>query len=419
MYALLAHMRETPEQTKQVVFSIRSMTCFNGFNTHNAFDFEAPVRSLMCTLSADLQFSGEYVDNPRNDAVRANPGYSQWECLGIGWLDYYTYAGEDVVARMARSPKIHERSITAVLNDARCSLRGSSRVLTPNETILARIFEWFKSNSQRTPEGGTGSMLRALKTMVATRYMAFDFVGSERPSGQAVAYLQVFRNLSQESYNGWTTLPGMLDLAPSLNNFRVGNGRIKSLIPLLSCLFNHGSDSDILSFAGTNVCSYMCQHGFWEHPELFSDPRSMLVEGRYNKGNQSARLQGKFEEMVHTARRNSGNTNLWPTSGTNPFAQLKASINAVSALTQLMSRDQVNLRIGRESHQTQYLENLTHVIRTYWSSNPTLQVQQFREFLNTLPDVSRITAPTRTTPELPTDGAGVGFRQWVENETIH
>lgn len=428
MYALLAHMRETPERTKQVVFSVRQMTCFNGFNTSNAFAFIRQERTLLCDLSEENVFGGSYHDIPAVSLVDDRPGYSRWECLGIGWLDYSIAAGEDVAQVMERNPKVHPRQFALALNNERCGRyvaegEGSvntKRVLTPNELILAGIFNWFSQTSnQRADVRGLGFMLRALVTMRATRCMTFDFVGSERPSGQAVAYLQVFRNLSQESRDGWIHFPGMLNLQDQLARWTASASSIKSLVPLLSFLHNTGSDSDILSFAGSNVCAFMCQYGFWQHPELFMNPRSMLVEGRYNKGAQSQRLGQNFEELVRNARRLSGNSQLWPSTGSNPFADLKASVSAINQMNMLMSKAQVDLRIGREQRmQDDFLRALNDTIRSYWNSNPQLAARNFEETLRQLPDVSAV-IPRRGTPELPTDGAAVGYRQWVETATVH
>lgn len=447
MYALLAHKRTTPEDDRiEVAFSIRQMTCYNGFNTLNAFAIHLNEVSLLvrCTPSGDF-FPGE-VDMPVLSQVANRGGYGHWECLGIGWFDYYMHTGTDIPACMRTSPKIHNPALAKLVNYESCkfgmrftdgSIQSRNlRVMTPNERLMAGIFNHYDTNLRVGEWGQTTGMGRfksALVTQRITNYMTFDMVGSERPSGLAVAYLQVFRNISQESMRGWTEYKGMLSLVPhllvALNARSIGaNGTVtevpglKSIIPLLSVLYNNGSDSDIFSFAGPNVCAYLCTHGIWGAGpvSLWRRSCSMIEEGRYDKGQQSATLTENFNEAIRNRRRESGNAEFWPTSGANPFAGIKGSTSSATALETLMTMNQVNLRSNRDNvTRNQYLEQLANSIRSYWSSNPAQLLNDLCIKLARLPDITASLRPARTTPELATDGAAQGFAQWVATSTLH
>lgn len=460
MYALVAHIRTTPDAAvRQVVYELRSFTCFNGFNQANAFRFQSANRNLLLSIDAQDIVVGNPIHSPTANQCQPSNGYGEWQCLGIGWLQYnLSQATGNPIADVSRGGRYYDVNFCKLMAKERCHtdnnmvIEGSRirtlRELTPNERILANIGAWFnQAHLQGTDYEGTkrsilsatfnpnhvtsaAGMLLAYMTQKVLRFTGFDFVGSERPSGLAIAYLQVYRNLCSEAAAGFTSWPAIGALTPALllthnvrlirqgaNNTPVETRGIKSYVPLFSYLINHGSDSDILSYAGSNVCSYMTAHGFWNNGGLFRNPNSMLIEGRYDKGGQSEALRDNFAELVRSKRVESGNRELWPTSGADPFRELKQSVSSANELEQLLSMQSARMQqTATEAQRLNYIQRIGQQLQSFWSNNPQVKVDAFQVKMASLPDLSQT---FRATPATVADGAAMGYHQWVDSATVH
>lgn len=306
MQALIAYKRTIGENT-QVGFEVRSMTCFNGFNVANAF---APVNTDRLDLVVDLQVVGS---GSLQLATGADPRNTQWSCIGMGWLSTLINGNYDV-ARMLDAPidySGNREQLAAMLNAEHVTKKMLSmrsfglvtglREQTPNEFIIAQALNQIAFQSRDRIPLGEFNRLKASKMYAAVilnghhQRCLYDFVGSERSSGMAVSYLQVYRNTSQVILSNahLVKLQGVSAMLASLDPGAQHTGTtFKSFIPILSQLFNAGGDSDIFSFAETPFIALQAmKYGTFSLNQYFGNSSPMTTEGRYTKGSQSLNLQ--------------------------------------------------------------------------------------------------------------------------------
>lgn len=409
MYALLAHKRPVAEGMSgafEVVLSVRPMTCFNGFNTQNAFAFQNADRVLHFRTDDQGNVVWNYLldqPQPLTQGATMDVGSRPWVCLGIGWVSHAAYSGR---VSPTENNQWHYRTGTVTSSErcgSYCNAGGnwipSRRQFTPNEQFIANFLRFFEDRGNEATQG----LLYAMKMNRQYYNQLYDFVGSERNSGRAVAYLQVFRNWSDLSYNGFK---GKSELFKLLRSIAVYS--YPSVIPLLSFLHNNGSDSDILSFAGHKVCSYLTQCGFWDSEPIWFNNRSMLEEGRYNKGSQSAALSEKFSQL--TARTQWGQL-------ADKLTPITTAFSAGNYIEQLANLGTVSLyRAHGSNEKNDFKRRLMQYLDDYWAADPAAALASFQASLATLPPITPV-APT--SPAMPSDGSAVGYAEWVETTTIH
>lgn len=435
MYALLAHRRPTSElQTGQfeVIISQRSYTCFNGFNDTTVFGFRHQDRSLYFRTDERGTVLPDTIKEANQMAATEydNAAGRGWECLGMGWLAYSASQRENLVTKRQQNSDVYGSNVGYILSSERCTeayydagsdrMVPSRRALTPNEAFIARFCQFFDHQPNSAKKASChGGVLHGFQNNKYCNYLLYDFVGSERNSGRAVGYLQVFRNWSEQSYRAFADQTAVKQLLPTLYRMidaRLGSP-VPSIIPTLSHLFNNGSDSDIISYAGANVCAYLSRCGYWESEPIWYNNRSMLQETRYVKGFQSSSLNQKFQQLVAARRQSTGRGDIWPASDIDPFQSLKVSVQAETAMTNLMTLNQIRARQSHTAEQkAAWLADLNNKIQNYWRANPAAAVDALKVFINNLPDLA---SPVPPTPALPSDGAAQGFTQWVETATVH
>ena len=372
MYAIVAFKRPSAryEGFYEVAFDIRDFGCFNGFNVADAF---TPNPSDYGNLYFDLWFdkvhqSGEIREwttgvlptlgdriamrgSPNAEVGRiADPNTNRitgapWECLGIGWMAYSVgsqvlpyidpiengryrdtttangpYFGLNSNSNPNNSPNyappmLNRNTIWGRYYDPHTGgYQASRRDFTPNERFLERLFHSIESNGHTNQQYfyRASRMWNAIAFSREYRYMLFDMVGSERPSGLAVAYLQIYRNTCEKMSNGgaglgarWTAGSKILmSMKQGHQPMRAGERRYNpwpmelDTMPVLSFLFHNGDDSDIVNFAEDWFIGYAIKHGLLNCGHMFRDSRPMVEEGRYNKGGQADALCNKTHDEV-------------------------------------------------------------------------------------------------------------------------
>lgn len=283
-------------------FDLREFICFNGFNTANAFS--APVGaggSIMVTVPNST--ARGYLPVPSQVTVtQDSQTLTGWSCLGIGWISPYVPTWEGFNNPNAGARTLHTNRVIASLlcreaiSDTVSPWTGNivrtKRALTPNELEIKNLMKVFSiTNSWNTRNSSV--VLRALVMNHCYNHTLLDFVGSERSSGMAVSYLQVFRNVSQviacPTRSPYNSSPAENFLQELLCDY---DGAMKVGYPgvYLSGMFNHGDDSDILSYSNHMVALQGIRYGMFSLEPFFRRTESMLVEGRYLKGGQSHTL---------------------------------------------------------------------------------------------------------------------------------
>lgn len=313
MKALVAYTRMLNGQ-RHVGFEVRSMTCFNGFNSESAF---TPKSNSVIDVSVNLAGVG-------SEACTVRPSEASgtlWECIGMGWLSNNVVAGEAFTAMMNNPPNYfgNREQLTSMLNIEHITNRvislssyswvSGTRVLTEHEVWIGDALAQLKA-----AEVGSIPQSEAIRLRGSLMYCAvhlnqyhqwclYDFVGSERPSGAAVSYLQVYRNTSQNilNVNNNVKLQSVAALLacidPGGQHYKT---TFKSFMPILSNLFNAGGDSDIFSFADSPfVALQAMRFGTFSLSNFYLDSRPMTTEGRYAKGQQSIKLA---EKVARAAR---------------------------------------------------------------------------------------------------------------------
>lgn len=433
MKALVMFKRVNAAGLTQILAEIRPYGCYNGFNVQGAFGRMPQHTDFIANLNAtgDIAFasvrSGEPV-RQTTDVANTTSG-TDWECLGIGWLSERAAQSYDQV--MASGQSIGRQHETVMLNretvfhqyyDANNDRwNNTNRERTPNEMFVATALNLaYRSawNGTAANEGVKGSqVLRALwSTHYYGAYMDMDFVGSERSSGMAVAYLQVYRNSARIFQNPIHNT----DVRDTLLEISRVQG-IKSMIPFLSALTHGGGDSDIFSHTNGQsglVAAQAAIHGIFSLQPFMERQVSMLQEGRYAKGNQSNALSNNLTR----AYRETGRTRINDSGWADLIGSLTGITSARRNLSQYLSMSVLQMR-GR----TQYLSELNTRLDAFYNAPSAATAGSTLTTLKTamlLPPDQRVhgnswdlRTPVRPIP-VPRDttrvaGAAQGFAQWV------
>lgn len=313
MKALVAYTRMLNGQ-RHVGFEVRIMTCFNGFNSESAF---TPKPNSVIDVSVNLEGVG-------SEACTVRPSEASgtlWECIGMGWLSNNVVAGEAFSAMLNSPPNFagNREQLTSMLNIEHITNRVTSmssyswvagtRVLTEHEGWIGTALAQLKAAAVDSIPQSESVRLRGSLMYCAVhlnpyhQWCLYDFVGSERPSGAAVSYLQVYRNTSQNILNVSNTVKLqsvaalLVCIDPGGHHYKT---TFKSFMPILSNLFNAGGDSDIFSFADSPfVALQAMRFGTFSLSNFYLDSRPMTTEGRYAKGQQSIKLA---EKVARAAR---------------------------------------------------------------------------------------------------------------------
>lgn len=417
MKALVAYTRMLNGQ-RHVGFEVRSMTCFNGFNSESAF---TPKPNSVIDVSVNLAGVG-------SEACTVRPSEASgtlWECIGMGWLSNNVVAGEAFTTMMNNPPNFagSREQLTSMLNIEHITNRvismlsyswvAGTRVLTDNETHIANALVQLKGVGPTNVPQSEAIRLRSSLMYCAVhlnrchQWCLYDFVGSERPSGAAVSYLQVYRNTSQNILNPNNTVK-LQSVAALLACIDPGGQHykttFKSFMPILSNLFNAGGDSDIFSFADSPfVALQAMRFGTFSLSKFYLDSRPMTTEGRYAKGQQSVKLA---EKVARAARERQ----LLPSDFTNDVKKAwevqQALVSAFSPL-QFFSRPL--------SSQSVAIESALAVARRDLPSPEAVGVQ-LRASLTRMTDLNIPlvpVAPTVTEAAARSAGAAAGFQVWV------
>jgi hypothetical protein len=452
MYAILAFKRTYigPEEAirRMVSFEIISMGCFNGFNNPRAFEpgVVGGSRDLTIEIAANGQllvddtglvvaFGGTTGGTTRlNGELR---GFRETSCetLAVGYVSYLTGSTQRNQAGITGAnmgvtstngkadPYVGSLLLReGFLENYRDPISGglvrTLRVLTPNEKLLSDILTPIEDGRAPLRPELRDTQSRLAVTMTANRQWRgslYQFVGSERPSGQAIAYLQAWRNTSEyTTSNGFDGARGQLAACQRLA--MTNQWRNKSVIAVLSHMFNHGDDSDIITFAGNHYLSYCTKVGFWNTTNLFRDQTSMMTEGRYNKGGQSAAIRDRLYN-VRSLRSRAQWHDLWNIDLGKELDDIKRTFNAHADLAYQVSPATL-ASLGSTSYtngqRDRHLEAISSAIRTIWTADVPAKLTAFLTASEALPDLTiPVAAPPRE--------EATGFVQWVSEatETVH
>lgn len=360
MFAIIGYKRPDPtnEGKVEVAFEVRSIGCFNGLNCADAF---TPRPAQYANQSFDLVLSNINPDGRLPDdwfhgdtyrngwgqqRVKCQPHMAMaglneerlsiatngdgWECIGLGWLSYelgqfrsqyepvyanvregiYTTPGQprynsqahyNMDARVAAL--LARNTIARTYYDAwQGTERTSHRKVTNNEQFMRNIVGRFSGGLPINNFSSWFKGSRVLNGIMWNNYhkmMHFEFVGSERPSGVAVSYLQIYRNCAEKLFAG-NASNGMNAGARQLLGQMYTHWAYSTTdpVPLISMICNNGSDSDIVSFAGRYFVGYAMKHSLLECAYLYGNKNPMVVEGRYNKGQQSADIRYNLDREI-------------------------------------------------------------------------------------------------------------------------
>lgn len=378
-------------------FERRDMGCFNGLNTTNAFTPRmCDSRTLNSNVAIIEYRSGRrpiFVPQTTDDAFN-------WQFMALGWItDFYADA-----AAAQRGNLPNDYAVSELVASETFSHDSSRRVLTTNERELKNLIssiEHIDFSAVVEHENMIFTILRINREF--NNHMAMDLVGSERSSGLAVAYLQVFRNTSRN----------MSDIVGSNNSyqsqlrlmFRKGlvnsNGSPKIHYPgiVMSDLFNSGSDSDIFSFAGPVVYNQAKVHGLFSLAPFFRDTRPMVEEGRYNKGGQSETLEQNANSRYRYLH------------GSNYNGPSDSSVDSARSAACSISEmyDQITVANILTSGTSRVLERITQGLNSQHLRN----LQQNVESLAALPQGWVNLNNTRQQQVVASSVAG--FTQWISN----
>ena len=417
MKALVAYTRLLNGQ-RHVGFEVRSMTCFNGFNSESAF---TPKPNNVIDVSVNLEGVG-------SEACTVRPSEASgtlWECIGMGWLSNNVVVGEAFSAMLNSPPNFSgsREQLTSMLNIEHITNRvismssyswvAGTRVLTEHEGWIGNALAQLKAAAVTSIPQSEAIRLRGSLMYCAVhlnqyhQWCLYDFVGSERPSGAAVSYLQVYRNTSQNilSMNNTVKLQSVAALLacidPGGQHYKT---TFKSFMPILSNLFNAGGDSDIFSFADSPfVALQAMRFGTFSLSNFYLDSRPMTTEGRYAKGQQSIKLA---EKVARAARERQ----LLPSNFTNGVKKAWEIQQAfVAAFNPLQF-------FTRSLHsQSVVIENALAVARRDLPAPETVGVQ-LRTSLARMTDLNIPlvpVSPTVTEAAARSAGAAAGFQVWV------
>ena len=343
----------------------------------------------------------------------------------MGWLSNNVIAGESFTAMLSNPPNYagNREQLTSMLNIEHITNRvismssyswvAGTRVLTEHEGWIGNALAQLKSASVNNIPQSEAIRLRGSLMYCAVhlnpyhQWCLYDFVGSERPSGAAVSYLQVYRNTSHNILNMNNTVK-LQSVAALLACIDPGGQQykttFKSFMPILSNLFNAGGDSDIFSFADSPfVALQAMRFGTFSLSNFYLDSRPMTTEGRYAKGQQSTKLA---EKVARAARERQ----LIPSNFTNQVKkawevqqQLVAAFNPLQFFTRALSS------------QTSAIEN---ALRNTQRDLPEPQNvgTNLRASLTRMTDLNIPlvpVSPTVTEATARSAGAATGFQVWV------
>ena len=412
MQALLAYRRVNPEVPLgfDVGFEIRSMTCFNGFNTQNAFRTVTPAVSgeLKLILPGGDHRQAIYSPDRSND-IQGRP----WEFIALGWLN------EIVTKKSTFATFIEQRTSLRGIEWA-CSILNREHILgryedwylsqmvtgvrdrTPNEVFLGNILRTLGDTASDSWAEGfeTNPMAWAIQSHGEFQCILYDFVGSERPSGLAVAYLQVYRNVARTlaftTGDESGTISRMVQTCMGFDRNLTQN-TFKSFVPVMSAFINNGSDSDIFSFATAPALPLqIMKFGTFSIGDFMDNSVSMSVEGNYVKGHQSSGLATKIIDATVRSGQTVGDCGF---SGLGNVTRVMATFASFAQPTRLTS---YGAKAFIEGIQSQFA-----AIRQLPDMS-TLPAR-VREAMRTFVDLR-----TPVVPQTRTAGAASGFLQWAE-----
>lgn len=417
MKALVAYTRLLNGQ-RHVGFEVRSMTCFNGFNSESAF---TPKPNSVIDVSVNLAYMGSEACTVRPSEARD----TLWECIGMGWLSNNVVAGEAFSAMLSSPPNYagNREQLTSMLNIEHITNRvismssyswvSGTRVLTEHEVWIGDALAQLKAAAVGSiPQSEairlSGSLMYcAVHLNQYHQWCLYDFVGSERPSGAAVSYLQVYRNTSQNilNVNNNVKLQSVAALLacidPGGQHYKT---TFKSFMPILSNLFNAGGDSDIFSFADSPfVALQAMRFGTFSLSNFYLDSRPMTTEGRYAKGQQSIKLAEKVARAARERQLIPSNF----TNGVKKAWEIQQAFVAAFSPLQFFSRS-----LHRQSVD---IESALAIARRDLPAPETVGVH-LRASLVRMTDLNIPlvpVSPTVTEATARSAGAAAGFQVWV------
>lgn len=415
MQALLAYKRPNAQGTVDFGFEVRPMTCFNGFNMDNAFRTVTRIqtRQLALVLPQGRTQDARYFQEDDNE--------QPWEFMALGWMSDVckknNYTGFLSQAHTFHSVEwcaqiLNREHVTGMLFDHNSSRSvNGTRDRTPNELLLGNLLYLLGGTGEGQWAEGfqTSPVSWAFQARSAFHYSLYDFVGSERPSGLAVAYLQVYRNCSKHILNA------NHKVACSVSNFvgRLDNSmggihsRYKSFIPIISAMTNAGSDSDIFSFSNAPALTLqIMKFGTFSIGKFMGNPAPMTREGRYAKGAQSSSLERKVNEAVRRNRVEVPTLNI---------GRLGAMRTMMNTLDQYCDHSRViNYGLGTYLDGIQnYINNMRRELQ-----DPSTIITEIQGAFDAYRDLC---TPVVTAPAPRVAGASRSFRQWAEEtaSTVH
>ena len=455
MRALIAHRRLVTAtdgvQQYELAIGSRNFACFNGFNVEGAFNKQNDPEVIHMVTGTEGRFSNRTEDWLETNAKRNQFAHGKtlgpWECVGIGWI----YNG----AQASSQGPMHGRSVPPqakaydfVVGNAlrREGFMGryydawngayvqSIRQLTPMEVYLSRVFSQFEiEDRQQVPNGiqQASPFAAAVQWNQSSAGCLYQFVGSERPSGQAVAFLQTFRNVSEVQYSGWTGTNQMKYnlIVNAYNRINRAGNSTESIYPLMDHLVNYGTDNAITCYSNAGVMLHGMKYGFWTLSEFFHNTASMVVEGRYNKGAQSNNLKGKYEVACRVANVSvdQGARMLFDTIKNATTQQpLDVSVmvtyenilrhSAARTLDRLTTQVMEGIQSVARSDQTATVTRIVEVMRAHGDARrPPEPVAPPAPAPRAALTAEMLTqgAAQSATPRNTTAGAAIGFTQWT------
>jgi hypothetical protein len=455
MRALIAHRRLVTDtrgqQLYELAIGIRNFACFNGFNEPQAFTKKNDPENVSMVTQLDGRFGNRPEDwltsNAERSAFVSGRTTGHWECVGIGWL--YNGARPDAQGPLAGrqiTPNCHvydwnignalrrEGFMRRYYDQWNGLYQTTIRQLTPMEEYLSTVFSGFEREdpaSVPTNVQQSSTFAAAVHHNSVSAGCLYQFVGSERPAGQAVAFLQTFRNVSEVQYSGWVgaNLLKFNFILSAWARINKSPNSTESVYPLMDHLVNYGTDNAITCYAGAGVMMHAMRYGFWSLAEFFNNTNSMVIEGRYNKGAQSSNLSSKYNRACE--RR----------GVTADYAAIRAIFNTLKNTTthapadvaSMVSYERISRAVQTNAVET-FINNISARIREVARSDQSPQIVRLVEMARQYGDArlppepvtrpapppvpAQSPVPTQgaaqsATPRNTTAGAAIGFTQWT------
>lgn len=455
MYGLLAFKRPDPNNPgfDQVAFEIRSYSCFNGFNQQNAFmalrdpnyqNFDLVVSNV----NPDGRLAG--ARHPRRENIHTLESgqdvplmrdNANWECLGLG-VALYAAASNVTFGNIeegAPTPRVDYRitssTDTSVMNRKVTTLANingiqreywigshkfpTRRQFTPNEDYLSNFFQLFQDGRFDAMKGFIG-MSRVFQLLARNwnhQSGLYQFVGSERPSGLAVSYLQIWRNTMEKNSGGWSNRMDVLQALQYLYDQYIPGPRTLDVMPILSAWLHNGDDSDIVNFAGGGFVAYSARHGLFNQVQFYRNTVTMLEEGRYNKGGQSDAISRNFNRTLGEL-----NSNVVPliSEAISAMMCVKDGMNEQAALRDLVAntKDGLMWYVTNEPNKRCYdnlmkesVANFERLMRSVTVKPMHQKIQEMLEVISKVPDFRKPAKVAQAVPEL--SKSPMGFSTWA------